>query len=209
MNGAESVGHINIRKGGQLFGKLRVVLGLTLFKAGVLQQQDLTRLQRGGLGGGVLAHHVMGKEHFPAQQLGQALRHRGQGQLLQRLFPGLLRQLGGVLALLQLLFHPLVKHRLGLAQVGAGDDRRTVLQQVADGGQGRHNALVAGDGPGLLVLGDVEIAAQEHLLTGGVYICNGFFVVIHMDTLLFRVIYRFFISPVPHRPGKPFCRRAS
>ena len=151
----------------------------------------------------------MGKEHLPAQQLGQALGHRGQGQLPQRLFPCLLRQLGRILALFKLLFHPLVKHGLGLAQMGASNNRRTVLQQVLNGGQGRHNTLVAGDGSCLLVLGDIEIAAQEHLLAGNVYICNGFFVIIHIDTLLFRVIYRFFISPVPHRPGKPFCRRAS
>ena len=209
VHGAESVGHIDIRKGGQLFGKLGVVLGLALFKAGVLQQQDLARLQSGGLGGGIFSHHIMGKEHLPAQQLGQALGHRGQGQLPQRLFPCLLRQLGRILALFKLLFHPLVKHRLGLAQMGASNNRRAVLQQVLNGGQGRHNTLVAGDGSCLLVLGDIEIAAQEHLLAGNVYICNGFFVIIHIDTLLFRVIYRFFISPVPHRPGKPFCRRAS
>ena len=39
-----------------------------------------------------------------------------------------------------------------------------VLQQILDGGQCRHDALVAGDGAGVLVLGHVEVAAQQDLL---------------------------------------------
>ena len=71
------------------------------------QQQDLTRLQGCRLGLGVLAHHVVGEEHLLAQQLAQALRHGGQAQL----------GIGAV---------------LGLAQVGAGDDRRPVLLETGD-----------------------------------------------------------------------------
>ena len=77
MHGTEGVGHIQIRHVGQLPGQLRVVLGLAGLKAGVLQQQDLSRLQGGRLGLGVGAHYVMGEDHFPAQQLAEALRHRG------------------------------------------------------------------------------------------------------------------------------------
>ena len=77
MHGTEGVGHIQIRHVGQLPGQLRVVLGLAGLEAGVLQQQDLSRLQGGRLGLGVGAHHVMGENHFPAQQLAEALRHRG------------------------------------------------------------------------------------------------------------------------------------
>ena len=77
VHGTEGVGHIQIRHVGQLPGQLRVVLGLAGLKAGVLQQQDLSRLQGGRLGLGVGAHYVMGEDHFPAQQLAEALRHRG------------------------------------------------------------------------------------------------------------------------------------
>ena len=77
MHGAEGVGHVHVGHGRHFPGQLGVVLGLALLKAGVLQQQDLSRLQGGRLGLGVGAHHVMGENHFPAQQLAEALRHRG------------------------------------------------------------------------------------------------------------------------------------
>ena len=155
MHGTEGVGHIQIRHVGQLPGQLRVVLGLAGLKAGVLQQQDLSRLQGGRLGLGVGAHHVMGENHFPAQQLAEALRHRGQAQL-------------GVWAV------------LGLAQVGAGDDRRPILQQIPDGGQRRHDALVAGDGAGLFVLGDVEVTAEQDLFAPHLHIPDRLFMGIHL-----------------------------
>ena len=66
--------------------------------------------------------------------------------------------------------------------MGAGDDRRPMLQQIADGGQGGHDALVAGDGTGLLVLRHVEIAAQQHLFAGHVHVHDGFFIVVHIGT---------------------------
>ena len=180
MNGAEGVGHINLRQGSQLFGKGRVIFRLALFKAGVLQQQQLAGLQGGSLGGSVLPHHIVGEEHLLAQKLGQPLRHRGQGQLLQGFFPFLPGKRGGVLALLALLFHPFIKVGLGLTQVGAGDNGSAMVQQIADGGQGRYNALVAGDGAGLLILGHIEITAQKDFFAGNIHIGNGLFVVIHI-----------------------------
>ena len=179
MHGAEGVGHVQLRHVGQGLGQCGVVLGLALFKAGVLQQHDLAGLQRGGLGPGVLAHHVVGKDDLAAQQLAQTLRHGGQGQLAQGLLPLLLGDVGLVLALLHLLLHVSGEGGGRLAQMGAGDDGSALLQQIADGGQGRHDALVAGDGAGLLVLGYVKVAAQQDLLACHVHVHNGLLVVIH------------------------------
>src|SRR5699024_5514842 len=75
VDGAEGVGDIDLRQGGHGLGQLRVVLGLALFKPGVLQQQDLAGLEGGGLGLGVGAHHVGGHDDVLAQQLAQALGH--------------------------------------------------------------------------------------------------------------------------------------
>ena len=99
---------------------------------------------------------------------------------MQGFFPFLPGKRGGVLALLALLFHPFIKVGLGLTQVGAGDNGSAVVQQIADGGQGRHNALVAGDGAGLLILGHIEITAQKDFFAGNIHIGNGLFVVIHI-----------------------------
>ena len=68
--------------------------------------------------------------------------------------------------------------------MGASNHRRAVIQQVADGGQSRHNALVTGNFPGPLVLGDIEVAAQQHLLAGDSHIRNGLLVIVHMIHLL-------------------------
>ena len=131
MYGAEGVGYVQLRHGGQLLGELGVVLLLAGIEAQVFQQHDLAALQRRGLA-------------FPLA--------------------------------------------LGLAQMGAGDDRRLLLQQVADGGQRRHDALVAGNGAGLLVLGHVEIAAQQDLFPGHVHVQNGLFIVVHTDTSPFEIV---------------------
>ena len=63
--------------------------------------------------------------------------------------------------------------------MGAGDHSGALLQQVFDRGDSGNDALVAGDLAGLLVLGDVEIAAQQDLLALHVNIINGFLVVVH------------------------------
>ena len=182
MHRAEGVGHVDLRHGGHGLGKLRVVFGLAFFKAGVFQQQNLAGLQGGGFGLGVLAHHVGGHRDGLAQQLAQALGHGSQAQLRQGLLPLLLGEGSGVLALFGLLLDPFVKAGLGLAQVRAGDNGGALLQQVLNGGQGGHDALVAGDRAGLLVLGDVEIAAQQHLFAGHLYVFDGLLVVIHLRT---------------------------
>ena len=47
--------------------------------------------------------------------------------------------------------------------MGAGDDGRTLVEQILNGRKSGADALVVGDLAGLLVLGHVEVAAQQHL----------------------------------------------
>ena len=133
VRGAEGVVDKNIGKGGELFGKLGVVFRLALFKAGVFQQQDLTGLQGRGLSLGILTHNVAGEDNFLSQQLCQTGGYGSQGQLLLLLAPGSLGEFCGILTLFCLLFDPLVKVRLRLSQVRAGDHRRALIQQTACG----------------------------------------------------------------------------
>ena len=177
---AERVGDVQLRHRGKGLGELGVVLGLARFKTGVFKQHDLAALERRGLGLGVHADDVVREDDILAQKLGQALGDGRKRQLVEGLFPLLLGQRRGVLALFGLLFHPLVKLGLGLAEVGAGDDRRAVVEQIPDGRQRGHDALIRGDLAGLLVLGHVEIAAQQHLLAAHVHIENSLLVIIHV-----------------------------
>ena len=108
------------------------------------------------------------------------LRHRGERQLFKGFFPLFLRERCGILALFRLLFDPLVELCFGLSEVGAGDHGRAVVEQVPNGRQRRHDTLIRSDRAGLLVLGNVEIAAQQHLLTAHVYIANRFLIIIHI-----------------------------
>ena len=103
-----------------------------------------------------------------------------QSQLLQGFLPLLTGDVLGILALLDLLFHIAVEGGDRLAQVRAGNDGRPLLQQVLDGGQRRDDALVAGDGAGFLILGDVEIAAEQYLLALHIDVIDGLFVVVHL-----------------------------
>ena len=205
MHGAEGVGDVNAVGAGQIGQRLGdggIVLGLALFKAGILQQQDLAGLQSGGLGLRIGTDHVGGEDHGLVQQLAQALRHGGEGQLLQALLPLLLGDVLGLLALLHLLLHVGIEGGDRLAQVGAGDDSGALVQKLADGGQGGADALIIRDGAGGLVLRHVEIAAQKDLLALHVHIVDRFFVVVH-------ALSSSDIVPVVRRFGNPCCRRAS
>ena len=124
------------------------------------EEQELARLESGGLGLGVLADDVLREDDVHAQELRQPLGHGGQGQALLPL-------------------------ALGLAQVGAGDDGGAVLKQILYSGEGSDYALIAGYLARLLVLGDVKITAQEHLLAVGVEVANSFLVVVHANSSCF------------------------
>ena len=177
---AEGVGHIDLSQRGHSLGQGGVVLGLALFKAGVLQQEDLTGLEGCGLGLGVRAYHISSHDDLPAQQLAQAGGHRLQGELRQGLLPLLLREGGGILALLGLLLHIGLKGGVGLAHVRTGDNSGIVIQQILDGGQGGTDALVIRDNAAaILGHGDIEVAAEQDLLAGDVDILDCFLVVVH------------------------------
>ena len=182
---AEGVGHVHAvrpRQLGHLLGQLGVVFGLALFKAGILQQHDLAALQRGGLGLSVGAHHVVGQNHSLVQQLAQAGGHGLHAQLGQGLLPLLLGNGRLVLALLQLLLFVALKGGHRLAHVGAGDDRRALLQQVLDGGQRGADTLVVGDdAAAVLGHGDVEVTAKQDLLALHVDVLDRLLVVVHGD----------------------------
>ena len=156
---AEGVGHIELCHVCQGFGKVCVVLFFADVKTQIFQQHDLAGLQRGGFSLGVFADDVLGKDDFAAQQLAQTLCHGCQGQL----------------------FLPFA---LGLAQVGAGDHSGVVIQQVLDGGQRCTDALIVSDGAGFLILGDVEITAEQDLFAGYINVGYSFFVVVHSNGLL-------------------------
>ena len=175
MHGAEGVRDVQLGHVSQFLGKGGSVLLLAGIKAQVLQQHDLAALQSGGLGLGVIAHHILGENDLLPQQLAQPHSHGSQRQL----------------------FLPLT---LGLAQMGAGDHRRALIQQILDGGQGSHDALVAGDGAGGLVLRYVEIAAQQDLFACHIHVHNGLLVVIHIPFSFIRSLLTA-LAP-PFRPRR-------
>ena len=160
VHGAEGIGHVHVRHLRQLLREVGAILLLTLVKAQVLEQQQLARLQGRGLGLGVLADNVLCKNNFHPEQLGKPLGHGSQSQALLPL-------------------------ALGLAKVRAGDNGGAVLEQVLDGRQSGDYALVARDLAGLLVLGHIKIAAQEHLLAMGIEVPDRLLVVVHSDSSCF------------------------
>ena len=155
MSGAEGIVHKDLGQVSQSLAQLGVVLGLALFKAGVLQQHHLAVLQGGSLGLGILAGNVLGHDNGLAQQLGNAVSHHLQAQLGLD-FP------------------------LGLAHVGAQNDLGIVVYQVLNGRHGGHDALV---GSNLAIFGgNIEVAAAQNALAGYVNILDGLFVVVHIDS---------------------------
>ena len=152
---AERVVHENIGHGGKLFRQLRIVLRLTLFKAGVFKQHDLAVLQAGSQRLGAFAHNVLCHLDRLAEELAQALRHHLQRE----------RRLRAVLR---------------LAKMGAEDHARPVAHEVLYSRQSGDDTLVAGDAP---FLGrDIEVAAAQNAFAADVDILDGFLVVIHAVT---------------------------
>jgi hypothetical protein len=105
-------------------------------EAEILQQNHVAGL---GLGAGGL--------DFRADAVVEEL-HRLAEQLRERIGDGLEGKFLDALA-------------VRAAEVAHQDDRRTLVERVADGRQRRLNALGVGDGAGGFVLRDVEIHADE------------------------------------------------
>ena len=157
MGRAEGVKDKNICQGSQFPGKLGVVLLLFQAEAEVFHQHHLAGLEGGALGLGIRPHHVLGQGHGDAQQFFQVVPGREQGQLLLPL-------------------------AVGTAHVRQEDHGGVVLQQIADGGQGRHDAGVVVNDSGGLVMGNVEVTAQEDLFPGDVDVPDGLLVIIHQKS---------------------------
>ena len=154
VNGAECVGDIKLCHIAESLCEIIAVFLLADIKAEVLKQHELAGLQSGSLCLRILADYILCKDHVHTEQLGKALCNRGESEL----------------------FLPL---SLGLAKVGACDDGSAVIQQILDGRQGGNNALIACYLSCLLVLGNVKVAAQKHLLALNIRIEHAFLVVIH------------------------------
>ena len=167
MGAAKGVKDENVSQGSQFLGEFGIVLFLFLAEAQVFHQHDLAGLQVGGHLLGIGAHHVGGHGNGDAQQLFQMLT-------------------GGAQRILGLPF------ALGTTQVGGQNDGSVLVQQVADGGDGGDDAGVVQDLAGLLVIGNVKVAAHEDLLTGDINITDILLVVIHRKkapSLFFDVFY--------------------
>ena len=171
VGGAEGVVHVDIAVGGELFGHLLLLglhLGLLggiflvahlvglldlaflrLVEAGVFQHEDLSGLEGGGLGVGVLA--VIGELDIQVQVLGKIVADGLQAEI-------------GLIAL-----------ALRAAQVAHEDEGGTLLQHVLDGGLGGLDAGVVGDLV-LRVEGDVEVHAHDDLLSLQFHVANRFLV---------------------------------
>ena len=154
MHRAESVGDIDLGHVGKSLCKVCAVFLLTDIKAQVLKQHYLARLQCCGLGLGIIADDIVCKNDLLTEKLGKALGNGSKRQLLLPL-------------------------SLGLAEVGACYHGCAVFKQILDRRQCGNNALIAGYRTRFLVLGYIEITAQQHLLSPNIGIENAFFVVIH------------------------------
>ncbi len=138
MGRPEGVENKKVGKRGQLPGEVRVVFFLLNAEAEVFHQHHLAGLEGGAFGLGVGAQHVLGHGDGDTQQLFQVIPGGEEGELLLPL-------------------------AVGTAHVGQEDDSGAVVQQVADGGQRGYDPGVVVNDTGGLVVGNVEIAAQEDL----------------------------------------------
>ena len=209
VHGAESVGDEDLGHVGKSLGKGGVVLGLALGKTEVLQKEDLAGLQRGGLGLGVGADGVGGEDDVLTQQLAETLGNGSERQLGEGLLPLFTGDVGLVLALFHLLLHIALEGGDGLAEVGARDNGSAVVKQITDRRESRDDTLVRGDLAGLLVLGDVEVAAEKNFFALDVYVVNGLFAVVHGYPPKLKIFHLKAISPTPCSPGKPCWRSVS
>jgi len=164
VGGAEGVVHEDVGELGQtgaelgdlggigLGGGAVLVLDLALFldvEAEVFEEEHFTGLERGGGGFGDRADAIGGEGDGLAEDLFEFGGDGLEGEFLDHL-------------------------AIRTAEVAGEDDRRAFFKGVLDRGQRGDDARVVGDGTGLLVLGDVEIDADEHAFAGEVEVADGF-----------------------------------
>jgi hypothetical protein len=166
---AEGVVHVDVGQRGEVGPQLRVVLLLARVEAGVLQHEDVARLQRGGGGLDLVAHDGGDELHRPADDLFQLPGHRGHAKLA-------------------------VFGRLGPPQVRGQDEGRAVVEQIVERRQRGADARVVGDGDGgvgvFAAQRDVEIDPHERFLALDIDVGYGLF--IHaFDSLVKKGNHRF------------------
>jgi hypothetical protein len=151
VGAAKGVVDIDIAQLCQLGGHLRVVLGLALVEARVLQHQHLTRLERR-------------RRRFRRRpgRLPDKLDRRADQR---RQVVG--SDLHAVLGVGAILRAPKMAHQ---------DQRGAVVEQILDRRQRGADAGVVGDGAGGLVLRDVEVDAHEGFLALPVYVLDRFLI---------------------------------
>ena len=139
MHDAEAVGDEGVGEVGELPGERRphlvVLAGLAGVEADVLEDRDLTVLERRHGLGGALPHGVGGEGDLLAEQLTEPLGHRAQGVLRVGL-------------------------ALGTTEVGDHDDARSLVGERLDRRHAGLDAPLVGD----LVLAverDVQVGADQ------------------------------------------------
>ena len=150
MHGAEGIGHKDVRKGCEFFGKLGIILLLFRIEADVLQQNDLSVFHIINGGFCALAYGIFRKPNLRVgQQLGQTRADRCE-RILR------------------------IDLSLRAAEVRAENDLRIVLEQIPDGWQGRNNTLIVGNRT-VLRERNVEIYADKHSLAADVDVLDRLF----------------------------------
>ena len=172
MSGSERIVNEDVRHRCHLARKLGIVLLLAGIKAGVLKQDHIAVLHSGCLRLRILTDGIGAERNADAEKLGET---RGNGA------QAVLR----------------VDLALRLAHVGAEDDLRALRHQILDRRKRLNDTLVRGDLA--VLLGYVEVAANEHALTCDVNVFDGLLVVgCHGFRLL---LYECFYQPthtIPH-----------
>ncbi len=150
MGRAKGIVDIDFTEGGKLPGELRIVLLLFCMEAEVLEQEDLSWLERLCLSLNLRTNTIWRHLDGPTQEFAQALCCRGQAIFLIRL-------------------------SLWSAKVGHEDDSRSVLQQVLYGGKRCADARIVRNML-FCIERHIEIDAHQRTLPGNIDITDGFLV---------------------------------
>lgn len=138
MGGTKGIVDIQVKGGGELFDKARLVLFLLLVETSILEHDDITLL--GGIDNlfDFLTNAVRGESHFLSEQLSHALSTGSEGELV----------FGTI---------------LGATQVGADSDNGTLFLEVLNGGDRHADTGVVRDG--LSIQRDINITTDKDLLS--------------------------------------------
>lgn len=137
MSGAKGVVHVQIKRLGELFHKLRIVLLFFLVESRIFQQNDITGTGARHELGHLVADAIRGQRDGLAEQFSHPDRARTQAVLV-------------------------VKAILGTSTVTAHRDNGTLVDQVLDRGNAGTDPRVVRNG--LAIQRNVQIAPNQHSL---------------------------------------------